>query len=243
MSCNQTLRTQAWLDGELPDQEIAEIERHVETCATCQALSADAALLSDALRQATRHHAPALLRARLSQALERETRRPRRQFWLGAASGGGLSALAAALALFVLLPPSAASLTDAVVAAHGRALTSGQAIMVASSNHHTVKPWLAQHVAISPPAADLSGDGFILTGGRKDTVAGKDAAVTIYYSGQHEIDLFTWVDRGGDLPQPGVSHGFRTSFWKNGDLDFAAVSDVGEGDFEKFVALAKVRRE
>jgi anti-sigma factor RsiW len=243
MSCDRSLRTQAWLDGELAEPDAAELERHVESCAECQSLAANAALVSDALRQASRHRAPAHLRARLSAALERETKRPRRQFWLGAASGGGVTALAAALALFAILPPSAASLTETVVAAHGRALTTGKIIMVASSNHHTVKPWLAEHVAISPPAADLSADGFILAGGRKDAVAGKDAAVAVYYSGRHEIDLFTWVDHGETLPQPQVSRGFRTSFWKSGDLDFAAVSDVSADAFEKFVALSKVARE
>ena len=82
-----------------------------------------------------------------------------RAFWWGAASGGGASALAAALALFLFLPPSAASLAEAVADAHARALTSGKTIMVASSNHHIVKPWLAAHAGISPPATDFAAAG------------------------------------------------------------------------------------
>ncbi len=242
MSCNETLRTQSWLDGELDNDAAGEAERHVETCAECQAVVADAALVGDALRGVTRHRAPAHLRARINTALDRE-RRPMRSFWAGAASGGGITALAAGLALFILLPPSAATLTESVVDAHGRALTTGQTIMVASSSHHTVKPWLAAHVAISPPVTDFAADGFPLVGGRADEVAGVRAAVSVYARGKHQVDLFAWPDRGAKLPQDGVTRGFRSAFWKQGDLDYAAVSDTDAASFAKFVALARAQRE
>ena len=115
--------------------------------------------------------------------------------------------------------------------------------MVVSSDHHTVKPWLAAHAAISPPAADFKAQGFALTGGRTDEVAGTRAAVMVYRHGNHEIDLFAWPDRGAKLPAPEMTHGFRSSFWKTGDLDFAAVSDVDAGAFANFIALARAQRE
>ncbi|HEY0266399.1 MAG TPA: zf-HC2 domain-containing protein, partial [Rhizomicrobium sp.] len=120
MSCDESLRTQSLLDGELQGAAAREAERHMEGCADCQALAADIADVSDALRGAKRR-ASAALRARIGQALDREAaRRPARSFWRGAASGGGITALAAGLAIFVLLPPSAATLTSSVVDAHGR---------------------------------------------------------------------------------------------------------------------------
>lgn len=242
MTCNETLRTQSWLDGELQGDAAREAERHVETCVDCQALASDTALVSDALRGATRYQAPDLLRARVRATLKRETP-ARRGFWTGVASGGGGMALAAALALFAFLPPSAATLTAAVVDAHGRALTNGATIMVASSSHHTVKPWLAAHVAISPLVTDFAADGFPLAGGRSDEVAGARAAVAVYRHGNHEVDLFAWPDRGGKLPQADVTHGFRSAFWKQGDLDYAAVSDIDAAAFAKFVSLARAQRE
>jgi anti-sigma factor RsiW len=244
MSCNENLRTQNWLDGELQGAAAEEAERHVENCAECQAQAAATADVSDILRDATRHRAPAALRARVSEMLVRESgRRTAKGFWAGAASGGGVMALAAGFAIFALLPPSATSLTASVIDAHGRALTSGNTIMVVSSDHHTVKPWLAAHVAVSPPVADFKARGFALTGGRTDEVAGTRAAVMVYRHGNHEIDLFAWPDRGAKLPVPEVTHGFRSSFWKNGDLDFAAVSDVDAGAFANFIALARAQRE
>jgi anti-sigma factor RsiW len=243
MSCNETLRTQSWLDGELQGEAAREAEQHVATCAQCQALAADAAFISDALRAATHYRAPELLRARVMAAVGRENvRHIPRGFWAGLASGGGM-ALAAGLAIVALLPPSAETLTASVVAAHGRALTNDATIMVASSSHHTVKPWLAAHVAISPPVTDFAADGFALAGGRSDEVAGARAAVAVYRHGNHEIDLFAWPDRGGKLPQPQVTRGFRSAFWKEGDLDYAAVSDMDAAAFAKFVDLARSARE
>jgi len=244
MNCTEILHTQSYLDGELDGAEAATAERHLETCAECQALAAATADLSDALRKVPRHRAPDTLRHRLTKQLDRETRRtPAKSFWVGAASGGGLSALAAGFALFLLLPPTAASLSQSVVDAHTAALTSQKTIMVASSSHHTVKPWLAAHAGISPPVTDFTEQGFVLTGGRTDEVAGNRAAVAVYRHGNHEVDLFAWPDRGTKLPEPGMARGFRMTFWKSGDLDYAAVSDVDAAAFQKFVALAKNQRE
>jgi anti-sigma factor RsiW len=244
MTCEHSLTTQSYLDGELEGTPAAAAEAHLESCSECQAQVAAIADLSDGLRKATRYRAPDTLRHKLAKQLDRESSRvPAKSFWIGAASGGGLSALAAGLALFLLLPPSAATLSQSVVDAHTAALTGGRAIMVASSSHHTVKPWLAAHAGISPPVADFADQGFVLTGGRTDEVAGTRAAVAVYAHGKHAVDLFAWPDRGAHLPQPGTIRGFRTEFWRVGDLDYAAVSDVDAAAFQKFVGLAKDQRE
>jgi anti-sigma factor RsiW len=244
MSCDHLLNTQSYIDGALAGMEAVEAERHLQTCAECQAFAAGAAELSDALRNSPRHAAPAHLRAAVLARLDREpVNLPRRSFWIGAASGAAVSALAAAMAVLAILPPSAASLTQAVADAHANALLKNQVIMVASSNHHTVKPWLAAHAAISPPVQDFAADGFSLAGGRVDEVAGTRTAVMVYRHGNHQIDVFAWPDRGATLPQPGMTRGFRSAFWKQGDLDFAAVSDMDAQAFEKFVGLARAVRE
>jgi len=244
MSCEQSLHTQSYLDGELQGGDASAAEKHLESCADCQAQAAATADLSDALRKVPRYRAPDMLRHKLKKQIDRENgRSSAKTFWTGAASGGGLSALAAGFALFLLLPPSAATLSGSLADAHTAALTGGKTIMVASSNHHTVKPWLAAHAGISPPVSDFAEQGFVLTGGRTDEVAGTRAAVAVYAHGNHEVDLFTWPDRGAPMPQAGMARGFRMAFWKAGDLNYAAVSDVDAAAFQKFVSLAKAQRE
>jgi len=244
MSCEHLLNTQSYLDGELTGAEAAEAERHLGTCAECQAFATDVAELSDALRKTPRSPAPAHLRAAVLARLDKEpVRFSPKSFWMGAGSGAAISALAAAFALLAVLPPSIATLTQSVADAHAAALTGGKTIMVVSSNHHTVKPWLAAHAGLSPPVTDFASDGFKLTGGRVDDVAGRPAAVMVYAHGNHEVDLFVWPDRGADLPGVSTTHGFHMEFWKAGDMDFAAVSDVDPGAFQKFIQLARAQRE
>jgi anti-sigma factor RsiW len=249
MTCPELLRTQAYLDGELEGAAATEAERHIEGCAKCQAFSADAAQLSDAMRrQVVRHRAPAHLRARIAAALDAERAPARilpfrslRGFWAGAASGVGLSALAAGFAILAILPPSANTLAQSVADAHTQALMSGRVIEVASSSHHTVKPWFAGRVPLSPPVTDFAPRGFTLAGGRTAMIAGKQAAVVVYRHGKHEVDLFVWADARAPLPQETVTRGYRSLFWKRGDLDFAAVSDMEDRELQKFVQL--VQRE
>jgi anti-sigma factor RsiW len=248
MSCTELLRTQAFLDGELDDRVAAEAEAHIRDCPECQGFSAAAAELSDTLHRAPRHRAPDTLRSRISAALDADERRKvlpfrARGFWVGAASGVGVSGLAAGFALLAMLPPSANSLADSITDAHARALMQGQTIQVASSNHHTVKPWFAGRVPLSPPVADFATKGFPLAGGRVDTVAKAQAAVVVYRHGAHEIDLFVWADRGTALPGETTRHGYRTVFWKKADLDFAAVSDTETAELHKFVRLVRGERE
>lgn len=244
MSCDHLLETQSYLDGELKGVEAAEAERHLQSCPQCQAFAANAAEISDGLRKTIRHTAPAHLRAAVLARLDREPSRfSFRSFWMGTGTGAALSALAAGLAFLALLPPSLATVSESVADAHSKALISGHTIMVASSNHHTVKPWLAAHAGLSPLVMDFAADGFPLTGGRVDEVAGVRAAVMVYAHGNHEVDLFVWPDRGAKLPEPGMTRGFRSAFWKRGDLNYAAISDVDAQAFEKFVTLARGQRE
>ncbi len=90
-------------------------------------------------------------------------------FWLGAGSGAGGMAIAAALAFFLFLPTNAVVVSD-LAEAHQRSLVGEHLIDVASSDHHTVKPWFAGHSDVSPPAEDFKADGFTLVGGRADYV-------------------------------------------------------------------------
>ncbi len=255
MACAETLSTQAFVDGEITGPEAEAVERHIESCADCQAFCADAAALSDAVRtRAQRYAAPASLRRRVEAALDQEVARrpapPARSrtrlppgFWRGAFSGAGATALAAGLAVLAFLPPSAGSLADEVTVAHTAALMQGREIQVVSTDHHTVKPWFAGRLSLSPPVADFASQGYKLIGGRLDKVAGAPAAVVAYQHGKHEIDLFIWADRGAALPSAGLSHGYNSIFWKHRDLDFAAVSDTAGPELAAFVNLVRAEPE
>jgi len=247
MNCEQSLLVQAYLDGELDAADALKAEQHLESCAECQAMAADHAEMKAAMTGATYHRADAVLRARITAALDAETKRDavtefrpiRRKpgFWLGAGSGAGGMAIAAVLAFLLFLPAN--PLVNDLASAHLRSLMPDHLIDVASSDHHTVKPWFAGHADVSPPAEDFKAEGFTLVGGRADYVHGERAAAVVYRHGAHIINLFAWADRNTSLPGARSRDGYRMIFWKQNDLDLAAVSDVDPAELDQFVALVK----
>src|SRR5215472_6940724 len=238
MECDQSLKTAAYLDGELDAGQALEVERHLEDCRACRALQEQHETLRDAFGALRYHRAPSSLRHNLAQKLDRESRSFRQSgFWLGAGSGAGAMALAAAFAFFLLWPGD--FLVNDLFEAHQRSLIGNHLIDVASSDRHTVKPWFAGHADVSPPAVNFADQGYALVGGRADYVDGHRTAVVVYRHGAHVINLFSWADRGQPLPRARARNGYRMLFWKEGDLDFAAVSDTAPEELDAFAALVK----
>ena len=74
MQCAESLRVQAYFDGELDALSAAEVERHSEVCAECRALLQDLDHVRTALRQdLTYASAPPELRTRVMRALDEES--------------------------------------------------------------------------------------------------------------------------------------------------------------------------
>jgi anti-sigma factor RsiW len=242
MSCPEFLRVQAYLDGESADAQ--EIEKHLETCRDCAQLRKDILELRSAIRSAASYHrADARLARRIARVLDRGLDRasvPRWMspgFWAGAASGAFATGCAAALSVFLLLPPQSDRLADDVLNAHLRSLVGQHLIDVASSNRHTVKPWFAGRTDVSPVVEDHAAQGYPLIGGREDYVDGLRAAVIVYRHGLHVINIFAW--RAGDqkLPTQLSRNGYEMIFWKSGGIAYCAVSDMGLNELSTLVRL------
>src|SRR5213076_1509313 len=68
----------------------------------------------------------------------------------------------------------------------GRSATlCNRLVDVASSDRHTVKPWLSSRLDYSPPVQDFSADGLPLAGGRLDYLDGHPVATLVYRYREH----------------------------------------------------------
>jgi anti-sigma factor RsiW len=255
MQCAESLRVQAYFDGELDALSAADIERHSEACAECRALLEDLDHVRGALRQDLSYACapPPALRTRILRALDRERTResPRperagltrgwpRPFWLGAFSGIGGAAFAAGIAFFALTPPLINPLLDDVVSAHVRSLMPDHLIDVVSTDKHTVKPWFAGHTDVSPVVADFDQQGYRLIGGRADYFDHQRAAVVVYRHGSHIINVFSWAADQGGLPQNTTRNGYHLAFWQTGNLVYCAVSDTA---WDELLGLARLLQD
>ncbi len=258
MQCAETLRVQAYFDGEVDAIAAADVERHVANCGECRALLDDLDTLRTALRKdLVAERAPPELRAKIALALDRESaaevprplaqvppmapgrRRRLPSFWAGALGGVGATALAACLAMFVVLPRFANPLTDELVNAHVRSLMPAHLIDVVSTDRHTVKPWFAGHADVSPVVADFESQGYRLVGGRVDYLDHQRSAVVVYQHGAHVINVFSWAANGRALPANATRSGYHLVFWKSGDLAYCAISDTALDELDGLVRLLR----
>jgi anti-sigma factor RsiW len=134
---------------------------------------------------------------------------------------------------FAVTRPHENSGVQTLIDAHVRAQDPGRLYDVASSDQHTVKPWLDARLDFAPPVENFEAKGFPLIGGRLDYVDGHRAAVLVYGRRKHMIDVF--VRPSGDAPAPPAAadrRGYHLIGWRHGGFDWWAVSDVGPGDLE-----------
>ncbi|MGB6307914.1 MAG: zf-HC2 domain-containing protein [Steroidobacteraceae bacterium] len=172
---------------------------------------------------------------------ERLSRRQPRSFWMGALGGAGGAAIAATFAFMLLVPRFTNPLLDELVSAHVRSLMPPHLIDVVSTDKHTVKPWFAGHTDVSPVVADFEPQGYKLIGGRADYLDHQRSAVVVYQHGAHVINVFSWAGNQRALPDNATRSGYHLAFWREGDLDYCAVSDTGWDELLGLVRL--LRRE
>jgi mycothiol system anti-sigma-R factor len=235
-----------YLDNELDAAHAMQVARHLESCEPCGAAHAfDLQLRSVVRNNAPRYWAPAHLRAKILAGTGGSRRETRRRGWLPAewlrlgASFAVSALLTWGITYHFVVPSQAEMLMGEVVAAHVRGVLTGRLTDVASSDRHTVKPWLSARLDFSPPVADFSDEGFPLVGGRLDYLDGRPIAVLLYQYRNHVISVFVWPDRsGGQVETSQESRkGYNMTRWARAGFRYHVVSDLSGEELDRFATL------
>jgi anti-sigma factor RsiW len=127
----------------------------------------------------------------------------------------------------------------AIVAGFVRGRLSGQPVDVATSDRHTVKPWLAGKIASATTVVDLATDGFPLVGGRIDMVSTTPVPTLVYQRREHQIALSEMpapVRDASSEPRGETRDGYSLLRWADRGRLYVAVSDLSPAELENFGA-------
>ena len=250
MNCNEAAPLlPTYGDGELDPMQSAEVEKHLLTCAECAARRDEQVALSTRIKHDVPYFAaPPSMRSRIDAVLAgtpgRMRSRPVRDRWrwlgAGALAGSMATVLAWLMGSAVLEWRDGTDLAAEAVADHVRATLSNHLTDVATSDRHTVKPWLSARLDYSPPVQDLSGEGFALTGARVDYLEKRAVATLVYRYREHVVDVFVRPAAGGTARSSrapvSTVRGFNVVRTSGAGMDWLAVSDTSPEVLTAFVA-------
>jgi anti-sigma factor RsiW len=244
MTCRETRNLlNAYVDGELDSAGSLEIEKHMQGCAACLSEVENLHALASAVQNgALRFHAPQRLKKKVQGAIRAANPDARRSIfnWRWA------SALAAAILIAVVSlqwakPSEEGLLVNDIVASHVRSMMANHITDVASSDSHTVKPWFGGKLDYSPPAKDLTEQGFRLIGGRLDYLDNRPVAALVYQRSQHFINLFVWPSNNTGIRQQDqlTRQGFNLIHWTQSGMSYWLVSELNLTELSECARLLK----
>jgi anti-sigma factor RsiW len=130
-----------------------------------------------------------------------------------------------------------------VVASHVRSLMVDHLTDIASSDLHTLRPWLSRGLHFAPSVIDLTTEGYQLQGARVDYLAEQAVAAVVYQHRQHVINLLSAL-LGAAPPAsatPAVQQGYHVLSWVRAGMRYWAVSDLNLGELATFARLIQAR--
>src|SRR5258705_6954262 len=247
MNCNEAGTLVArYADGEIDSLQGRSIEQHLRGCAACAAKHQDVLALRARFRAEVPHfQAPPALRERVRALLANAgdvapaRSRPERDRWRwltgGALAGCTATMLAWVIGTAVIDWHANEDVAVEAVTTHVRATLNNHLIEVASSDQHTVKPWLSARLDYSPPVQDLASEGFALSGGRLDTLDKQRVATLVYSHRLHTIDVFVRPELAHAPSASRTVRGFNVAHATGSGMDWLAVSDVSADVLTAFV--------
>jgi anti-sigma factor RsiW len=233
---NDRLLLNAYIDGELDPAHALEFEQRL---AENPALAAERRRI-EALRSALRERLPRraaspALRRRVAALAQPSPAMRWRSGWAALAASVALAFAGGSIATLLAFGPGRREpLSELLVASHMRALMATQAVDVASSDRHAVKPWFNGKLPGSPRVVNLAAQGFPLAGGRIDVIGLTPVPALVYRARLHVISVTALPAADHETAPPRPINGYNMVTWTDGPLTYWAVSDLAAPELETF---------
>lgn len=231
MQCDSNPETLgAYLDDELPSDQMAAIREHVASCRQCSTEIAEFVRLQRSLRLARGHYAPS---AEFRRKIQEQVAVPRRRAWYVNLIPAAI--LVAAMLLITLGWIGYSRRSDAfseVADLHVNALASTNLVDVISTDRHTVKPWFQGRIPFSFNLPELAGTDYTLLGGRLAYFHQRPGAQLIVAMHQHKISVLIFQESPelarafSGFAGAGLRNSFGVETWQSQDLRYVIISDA-----------------
>ncbi len=240
----------AYLDGELPPQEMSALQEHIETCPRCAAEIAEFVSLRRSLRGARNHFSPsAALRQRVQKQIAPQKVHSKSRFFLPMALALAAMLLLSIGTIALVYHSSRAAVFGSVADLHVNALASSNPLDVVSTDRHTVKPWFQGRIPFSFNVPEMAGTQFTLLGGRLVYLHQQPGAQLIVSLRQHKISVL--IFQASSIPASesffpqGVIHrnSFNVDAWQSQNLRFFVIGDADASEIRNLSDLMKHANE
>lgn len=241
-----TAKLDTYLDGELPADEMRELDAHLRSCPPCAADVLGRVQMRRALHSAGKRYRPSSeFRERVRKSIAAKPRREPMRGWLGAAVALALVLIVGFVSLSVRQGEMRRQEAFSELAdLHVATLASANPVDVISTDRHTVKPWFQGKIPFTFNLPELQGSEFILVGGRVAYLGQSPGAELIYQIRKHQISVFIFQDRGigrelGSRAQPQKEMSFNMETWNQGGLRYFVIGDANADDIRKLAEMLK----
>jgi len=246
MADHWTAKLDAYLDGELPADEMRELDAHLRGCPSCAADVLGRLQMKRAVHSAGMRYRPSPdFRERVRKNIAAKPRRSPMRGWLGAAVAVALVVVVGFVTLSVRRGEMRRQEAFSELAdLHVATLASANPVDVISTDRHTVKPWFQGKIPFTFNLPELQGSEFILLGGRVAYLGQSPGAELIYQIRKHQISVFIFQDRGvgrelGSSAQPRKELSFNIETWNQSGLRYFVISDASGDDIRKLAQMLK----
>jgi anti-sigma factor RsiW len=250
MTCDTwRAKLQPYVDAELAEGELRELEAHLRTCSAC---AADALGLLQMKRMtqavAGARYAPTpQFRLQVEKKLAAKPKFTFASGWVPR-----FAAIVAVILIAVLAGTFWVRRTEReqalreVADLHVATLASANPVDVISSDRHTVKPWFQGKLPFTFNVPELQNSPFKLVGGRMAYLEHNPAAQLLFEVRKHHLSVFVLQDRQGLPFSSGTTVFNRLAFnaetWAQDGLRYFVISDASPDDVRQLSELLKQAR-